>query len=458
MKITQEKLPNSQIGLKVEIPAETAQKAYEIKINTLARTANIPGFRKGKVPRSILLQRLGNRYIKAATLEELVQDSLKKAIDKESIKAIGNYTLKDNLDKLIDEFQPGQPLTFSAQIDVPPSVQLGTYKELCIKAEEKNYDTEQVENWLKERQEKLATLVPVEDRSSQIGDVAIVDYQGFLISEGKVADQPIEGVEGKNFRVDLEKGKFIEGMIEGIVGMKPGESKELPLIFPEDYPREDLAKKSVNFNIKLTELKAKELPELDNDFADEVSEFGTITELKNSLEKQFIESAKSETQDNIHNAITEELTKNCIVDLPDTLIQEEITKLLTQTAMKMEEMGVDLSTIFNKDNLPKLRENAHPEAIVRLKKILILQEIASVETIAIEEKEIESKSNELKEKLKGQNIDLDKLYVTVKEQLMVEKTFNWLQEKSEIELCESGSLDITSKKDSDVTEEIIPEV
>ena len=144
--------------------------------------------------------------------------------------------------------------------------------------------------------------------------------------------------------------------------------------------------------------------------------------------------------------------------LPDTLIQEEITKLLTQTAMKMEEMGVDLSTIFNKDNLPKLRENAHPEAIVRLKKILILQEIASVETIAIEEKEIESKSNELKEKLKGQNIDLDKLYVTVKEQLMVEKTLNWLQEKSEIELCESGSLDITSKKDSDVTEEIIPEV
>ena len=288
--------------------------------------------------------------------------------------------------------------------------------------------------------------------------MAIVDYQGFLISEGKVADQPIEGVEGKNFRVDLEKGKFIEGMIEGIVGMKPGESKELPLIFPEDYPREDLAKKSVNFNIKLTELKAKELPELDNDFADEVSEFGTITELKNSLEKQFIESAKSETQDNIHNAITEELTKNCIVDLPDTLIQEEITKLLTQTAMKMEEMGVDLSTIFNKDNLPKLRENAHPEAIVRLKKILILQEIASVETIAIEEKEIESKSNELKEKLKGQNIDLDKLYVTVKEQLMVEKTLNWLQEKSEIELCESGSLDITSKKDSDVTEEIIPEV
>merc|ERR1719446_1378264 len=107
MKITQEKLPNSQIGLEIEIPAETAQKAYEIKINTLARTANIPGFRKGKVPRSILLQRLGNRYSKAATLEELVQDSLKKAIDKESIKAIGNYTLQDNLDKLIDEFQPG---------------------------------------------------------------------------------------------------------------------------------------------------------------------------------------------------------------------------------------------------------------------------------------------------------------------------------------------------------------
>ncbi len=443
MKITQEKLPNSQIGLEIEIPAETAKKAYEIKINTLARTANIPGFRKGKVPRTILLQRLGTRYIKAATLEELVQDSLKKAIDKESIKTIGNYSLQDNLDKLIDEFQPGQPFTFSAKIDVPPSVQLEMYKELSIKAEEKKYDVEQVENWLKERQEKLATLVPIEDRQSQMGDVAIVDYKGFLTSEGKVAEQPIEGVEGKDFRVDLEKGKFIEGMIEGIIGMKPGDSKELPLVFPDDYPREDLAKKSVSFNISLKELKAKELPELDDDFADEVSEFETITQLRESLEKQFIESAKSETKSNIHNAITEELSKNCNVDLPDTLVQEEITKLLTQTAMKMEEMGVDLAEIFNQENLPNLRKNAHPEAVERLKKILILKEIASTEAIRVEEEEIEKKNDEFKEKLKGQNIDLDKLYVTVKEQLIVEKTLDWLEEQSKIELCESGSLEKT---------------
>lgn len=458
MKITQEKLPNSQIGLEIEIPAETAKKAYEIKINTLARTANIPGFRKGKVPRTILLQRLGNRYVKATTLEELVQDSLKKAIDKESIKAIGNYTLQDNLDKLIDEFQPGQPFTFSARIDVPPSVELGMYKELSIRAEEKNYDIEQVENWLKERREKLATLVPIEDRHSQMGDVAIVDYKGFLISEGIVAEQPIEGVEGKDFRVDLEKGKFIEGMVEGLLGMKPGESKELPLVFPDDYPREDLAKKSVNFVIKLKELKAKELPELDDDFADEVSEFETISQLQESLEKQFIESAKSETQSNIHNAITEELNKNCTVDLPDTLVQEEITKLLTQTAMKMEEMGVDLAEVFNQENLPNLRKNAHPEAVERLKKILILKEIASIEAITVEEEEIEKKNNEFKEKLKGQNIDLDKLYVTVKEQLMVEKTLDWLQEKSTIELCESGSLEIKNKDDLDTTEEIMSEV
>ncbi|MDJ0844986.1 trigger factor [Crocosphaera sp.] len=453
MKVTQEKLPDSQIGLEIEIPAETGKKAYETKVNTLARTANIPGFRKGKVPRPILLQRLGTRYIKAVTLEELVQKTLEKALEQESINSIGNYTLRSSLDELVENFKPGEPFTFSASVDVPPTLELGDYQTLSIKAEETVYDPQQLEDWFKERQEKLATLVPVEDRGAEMGDVAIVDYKGVATPEGEEEPQPIEGVEGTDFRVDLEEGKFIEGMVEGIVGMKPEETKELPLTFPDDYPREDLAGKPVTFTITLKELKAKELPELDDDFAEEVSEYETIAELRESLEKQFKESVEDETKQSIHTAITSELSKVCTVDLPDTLVQDEVSRVLTQTAMQMEQMGIDLGQLFTQENLPKLRENARPEAIERLKQTLILQEIAKVESITLEEAEIEERSNEIKEQLQGQEVDPDKLRDVVEEQLTTEKTLNWLQEKATVELVPKGTLEAENKAETEEGEE-----
>ena len=450
MKVTQEKLPDSQIGLEIEIPAETSKKAYEKMVNNLARTANIPGFRKGKVPRPILIQRLGTRYLKAATLEELVQASLKEAVEQESIESIGNYTLRSNFEELVGEFTPGKPLTFSAAVDVPPTVELGDYKSISVKAEETVYDPKQVEDWLKERQEQQATLVPVEDRGAQMGDVAIVDYKGREASEsGEEAGEAIPGVEGTNFRVDLEEGRFIEGMVEGIVGMKPDETKDLSLTFPEDYPREDLAGKPVIFNIALKELKAKELPELDDDFAEEISEYETMAELRESLEKQFTESAEKATKNSIHDAIIAELANVCTADLPDTLVQEEVTRVLTQTAMQMEQMGMDLRQLFTQENLPKLRENARPEAVERLKQTMILQEIAKVEAITLEESAIAQRSQEIKEQLSGQDVDPDKLREVVEEQLLTEATLNWLQEQVTVELVPEGTL----KSEPEVSDE-----
>ena len=450
MKVTQEKLPDSQIGLEIEIPAETSKKAYEKMVNNLARTANIPGFRKGKVPRPILIQRLGTRYLKAATLEELVQTSLKEAVEQESIESIGNYTLRSNFEELVGEFTPGKPLTFSASVDVPPTVELGEYKSISVKAEETVYDPKQVEDWLKERQEQQATLVPVEDRGAQMGDVAIVDYKGREVSESKEeAGEAIPGVEGTNFRVDLEEGRFIEGMVEGIVGMKPDETKDLSLTFPEDYPREDLAGKPVIFNIALKELKAKELPELDDDFAEEISEYETMAELRESLEKQFTESAEKATKNSIHDAIIAELANVCTADLPDTLVQDEVTRVLTQTAMQMEQMGMDLRQLFTQENLPKLRENARPEALERLKQTMILQEIAKAEAITLEESAIAQRSQEIKEQLSEQDVDPDKLREVVEEQLLTEATLNWLQEQVTVELVPEGTL----KNEPEVSDE-----
>lgn len=442
MKVTQEKLPDSQIGLEIEISAETLEKAYEKKVNVLARTANIPGFRKGKVPRKILLQRLGTKYVKAATLEELIQESVKIAVQQEELESLGNYQLCSDFEELLGKFNPGQSLTFSAAVDIPPSVELGDYKTLSVKAEKTVYDPEQVENWLKERQEQQATLVPVEDRSAQMGDVAIVDYTArFAPDAGQEADsEAIAGVQGTNFRVDLAEKRFIEGMVEGIVGMEPEETKELKVTFPEDYPREDLAGRPSIFTITLKELKEKELIELNDDLVREISEFETMAELRDSLEKRFREEAEKATKKSIHDGIIAQLMAVCTADLPDTLIQDEVTQVLTQTAMQMEQMGMEVRQLFTQENLPKLRENTRPEATERLKQSLVLKKLAEVEGIEVEQAVFDRKINEIKEQLSDREVDLDKLNQMVTEELMTEATLDWLQEQATIELVPAGTL------------------
>ena len=442
MKVTQEKLPDSQIGLEIEIPAGTLEKAYEKKVNALARTANIPGFRKGKVPRKILLQRLGTKYVKAATLEELIQESVKTAVKQEEVESLGNYQLCSDFEELLGKFNLGQSLTFSAAVDIPPSVELGDYKTLSLKAEETVYEPEQIENWLKERQEQQATLVPVEDRSAQMGDVAIVDYTArFAQDEGREAEsEAISGVQGTNFRVDLAEGRFIEGMVEGIVGMGPEETKELKVTFPEDYPREDLAGRPSIFTITLKELKEKELLELDDDLAGEISEFETMAELKNSLEKRFIEEAEKATKKSIHDGIIAQLMLVCTADLPDTLVQDEVTQVLTQTAMQMEQMGMEVRQLFTQENIPKLRENARPEATERLKQSLVLKKLAKVEGIEVEQAVFDKRINEIKEQLSEQEVALEKLKQMVTDELLTEATLDWLQEQATIELVPLGTL------------------
>ena len=260
MKITQEKLPASQIGLEIEISAESSQNTYEKVVRNLARSSNIPGFRKGKVPRQILLQRVGKERIKAAALEELIQNSIEKAIEQESIDSLGNYQLRSNFEELIEQYKPGEVLTFSASVDVPPTVAVGDYQGLTIKAEEITYDPAQVDKVLEQRREEHATLVPVEDRPAQMGDIIVIDFAGRFADTEAEAGAAIPGAQAEDFQVDLAEGKFIEGLLEGVVGMKPEETKEIAVTFPSDYQKEDLAGKGAVFTVTLKEIKEKELP------------------------------------------------------------------------------------------------------------------------------------------------------------------------------------------------------
>jgi trigger factor len=440
MKVTQEKLPASQIGLEIEISAETSKNTYEKVLQNLARSSNIPGFRKGKVPRQILVQQLGSQRIKAAALEELVQKSLQEAIDQESIESLGNFQLLSNFDELVSRYKPGEPLTFSASVDVPPEVQLGEYQNLSIKAEEITSDPKQVEDWLEERRKEQATLVPVENRPAQKGDLATIDYQGrFVAAEGEEGEL-IPNAQANDFQVELVEGKLIEGMIEGIFGMNLEETKEIAVTVPEDYPKEDLAGQPALFTITLKELKERELPQLDDDFAEEVSEFKTIAELKESLEKQFQEKAEKATKENIHQAIIAKLLEICSIDLPETMIQKEVDTLLTQTAIQMSNLGIDLKRLFTAEMVGQMRQRSRPEAITNIKTESILEEIAKRESISLESEEIEAKIKEVRQQLSGQDYDEQRLQDFVKKDLLKEKTLDWLQAKTQVELVPEGSL------------------
>ena len=443
MKVTQEKLTASQIGLEIEITSEMTKQSYEQVIKNFARSANIPGFRKGKVPRQILVQRMGNVRIKAAALEELIEKGIQEALKQEKIQAIGQPQLRSSFDDLVNQYDPGKPMTFAAAVDVQPEVNLAQYKDLHVQAEEVKYDPSRIETVLEENRTEMATLIPVEGRTAQLGDVAIVDFKGHLVKgEGEADSEPeeIPGAQATDFKVELQQGRFVEGFVDGIVGMNLEETKEVAAQFPEEYPQKDIAGKAAVFTITLKELKEKELPELNDDFAKEVSEFETLEELRSSLAERFQAEADLKTKANKEKALSDELLKHLEADLPETLIVQEMDALLSQTAVQLSKQGIDVKTLFTQENIAQLRERSRPEATERLKRMLGIAEVAKRESLQVETAEIAARVKEVRAQYTDKDIDVDKLRELVEEELLTEKTMKWLEEHATIELVPEGSL------------------
>jgi trigger factor len=440
MKVTQEILPDSQVGLEIEVTPEMSKQTYEQVLRKYMRTANIPGFRKGKVPRQVLIQRLGAQQMKAAVLEEVVQTAVEQAIKQEEIEAIGNYQLTSSIDDLLARFEPGNVLIFSASVDVPPRVSLSDYKSLSVKAEEIKPDPAKVDETLEEYRVNLATLVPIEDRPAQMGDVAVVDFVGKKVIEGE-EPEAFPGGSAEDFQVEISEGRFIPGFVEGIVGMTLDETKDVSVTFPEEYGQEDLAGQPAVFTITLKELKEKELPELDDDFAQEVSEFETLAELRTSLEKRFQEQAADQTTQNTHEALIEALVANLTAEIPQTLVQKEVDFLVMQTAMQLSGQGIDINKLLTKELVDGMRQRSRPEAIARLQRTLALGEVAKQESITVEEDAIAERMAEIMSGVEDStSIDQTRLREVSQEELLQEKILDWLKKQATIELVPEGSL------------------
>ncbi len=421
-------LPGSRIAVELEIPAERCQTSYKEALGRLSRSIKLPGFRKGKVPRAVILQQIGVARIKAAALEGLLETIWREAITQEAIEPLCEPELSGGFEAVFESFNPDEILKVTLETDIAPTPTLKTTKGLEVEAEIVTYDPEKIDQLIEQSRKQLATLIPVENRSAIKGDLAVVSFKG-TFEDGS----EIEGGSAESMDIDLEDGQMIPGFIEGILGMKINDEKTIKCEFPKDYQQEDAQGKKANFTIKLNDLKTRELPKLDDEFAQQASDKSTMTELRQDLEKQLKEDAERRQKNNRKEALIKALIKQLEVDLPKTLIDQEVRSVVEQTAQKFAQQGMDVKSIFTPDLVKSLMDSSQDEAKENLRRKLALQALAKEEGIEAEEAEIESKFQDLKREFSGKkNIDLKRLRDAVIEDLLQEKLIHWLEENNNV--------------------------
>jgi trigger factor len=421
--------PGSRVALEVAIPGSRSQASYDAALDKLSRTVKLPGFRKGRVPRPVLLQQIGALRIRATALEDLVDRACRDALDIEEVAALGQPELSEGFEVVLERFQPGSDLTITLELDVEPSPSLKKTKGLKAEAETVVYDPARVDELLDQSRKQLATLVPVEDRAAAGGDVAVLSFSGVYAD----TEEAISGGSSDALEVELEEGRMIPGFVEGVIGMAVGDTRTVDCQFPESYPQEDAAGRKARFEISLKELKTRELPALDDAFAQQASDKQTLAELREELEIRLKEDAERRAKAARHDALLGALVEELEVELPETLIQQEIRNLIEQTAGQIAQQGMDVKKLFTPDLVRSLMETSRPEAEQRLRRSLALQALAKAESIEVAEADLEAKLKEVSRGISQQgNIDPQRLRQVVGDDLLQEKLLDWLESNSTI--------------------------
>ena len=429
LKVKTTARPGSRLAVEVAVPAERCKESYEAAVSRLSRTINLPGFRKGKVPRAVLLQQIGPLRIRATALETMVDGVWREAIEQENIEALGQPDLSDGFEKLLDAFDPSKELTLTLETDVAPVPKLKATKGLKAEAETVSYDPAKVDEMIEQSRRQMATLVPVEDRSAANGDVAVVGFAGTYADDGSA----IEGGSADSMDVELEDGRMIPGFVEGIVGMAIGDEKTVECQFPEDYPKEDARGRKASFVINLKDLKTRELPELDDAFAKQASDKDTLADLRADLEQRLKDDAERRQKSNRHDALIAALVEQLDVELPESLVQQEVRNLVEQTASQFAQQGMDVKSLFTPDLVRNLMDSSRPEAEERLRRSLALSALAESEGLKVEDSDIDAKVNEVKKQLAGErDIDPQRLRDAVIDDLLRDKLLGWLEDNSTV--------------------------
>jgi trigger factor len=417
------------VALEVAIPGGRSQASYDAAVEKLSRSIKLPGFRKGKVPRPVLLQQIGPLRIRATALEELVDAAFRDALAIETVSPISRPELSESFEVVLERFQPGSDLHFTLELDVEPTPSLRRTRGLKAQAEAISYDPARVDELIEQSRKQLATLVPVEGRPAELGDVAVLSFSGTYAD----TEEPISGGSSDATEVELEEGRMIPGFVEGVIGMAVGDTRTVDCQFPESYAQEDAAGRKARFTITLKDLKTRELPPLDDAFAQQASDKQTLAELRADLESRLQDDAERRARGARHDALLTALVEELEVELPETLVQQEIRNLIEQTAGQIAQQGMDVKKLFTPDLVRSLMDTSRPEAEQRLRRSLALQALASAEAIEVAAEELEAKVRELSRGLSQQgSIDPQRLRQAVADDLLRDKLLDWLESNSTI--------------------------
>ena len=422
-----EKTKNAnEVKLEITVEAEKFDEAIKKVYFKSAKYFNIPGFRKGKAPMQIVEKYYGKEIFYEDAFNEVAQDALEEAIEENKLEIVSRPDVE------VTQIEKGKDLIFTAIMQTKPEVKLGKYKGIEIKKIEYNVTDEDINHELGHMQEHNSRLISIEDRPVESGDIATIDFEGFV--EGKA----FEGGKAEGHELEIGSNTFIPGFEDQVIGMKIDEEKDIQVKFPDEYFSKDLAGKDATFKVKLHEIKKKELPELDDEFAKDVSEFDTLKELKESIkekqQKQNDEKAKYETQETVMKAVCEDIK----VEIPSGMIETEIDNMLKDIEQRLSYQGLKLEQYLQMmgKTEEEIRKEYEPQAIEGIKSRLALEAVIKAEKIEATDEAIDKKLKEMaknygkendEEFLKNENV---RKYL--KEGLASEKAIEFLVENAKI--------------------------
>lgn len=413
MNASVEKLENNIVKLEITVEAKKFNEAMKEAFKKNAKRFNVPGFRKGKAPMNVVKRYYGEGVLYEDAINICCDNTYPEVVEENKLKPV-DYPEID-----IVKIGEGEDFVYTAKVTVTPEVKLGNYKGVEVKKVTYELNDEDVEEQLKMMQEKNARIQAKEDDGViEKSNIAVIDFEGYI--DGK----KFEGGEGKDFPLEIGSGTFIDNFEDQLIGAKKGENKDIIVTFPEEYGREDLNGKKATFKVTVKEIRIKELPNIDDEFAKEVSEFDTIDELKKDIKKKIEESNKLREERELEEAIINAVCDNCEVDIPEVMINKEIDSMIKDLEMKLRYQGLDLETYYKYANTTedKLREYMKESAERKVKMELVLEAIAKVEEIEASEEELLEKAKELTKKYSSGN-KADKIDETAKMILDAQKEY-----------------------------------
>ena len=378
MSVQVEKLEKNMAKLTVEVPAEEVEKALQAAYMKEKNKISIPGFRKGKVPRAMIEKMYGAAVFYEEAANILIQDNYAAAMEESKEDIVSRPTID------VVQIESGKPFIFTAEVAVRPEVTLGKYKGVQVTKIDTTVTDEEVEAALEKEQQKNSRTVTVTDRPVANGDTAVIDFEGF------VDGVAFEGGKGENHPLEIGSHSFIDTFEDQLVGHNTGDEVEVNVTFPEKYQAADLAGKPAVFKVKINEIKTKELPELNDEFASEVSEFDTLAEYKEDLRKHLEVEKENEAKRTKEDEAIKKIIDKSTMEIPEAMIETQCENMINEFAQRIAQSGLSMEQYmqFSGMTIDGLKEQVRPEAETRIKSSLVLEQIAKDENIEVSEDEI----------------------------------------------------------------------